>query len=54
MWIINEKGQPWNGEHLRDIVLTDGVFRFFKDPEIVLSVKEVESFHDDAPCFKAL
>ena len=44
MWIIKEKGQSWNGENFRDTVLNGGVFPFIKDPENVLSVKEVIHF----------
>ena len=44
MWVIIEKGQSWNSECFRDTVLNGGVFPFIKDPENMLSVKEMIHF----------
>lgn len=53
MWILKEHGQSWNGTYFRKM-LSENVVPFLKNPENVLSVRDVTFLHDKAPCFKAL
>ena len=53
MWVIKKEGQSWNGEYLREEILTAKVIPFLKDPNNTLDATEVCFLHDKAPCFKA-
>ena len=54
MWVIKEKGQSWNGQYFRDVVLAEHVIPFLNDKRNVLSVPDTTFLHDRAPCLKAL
>jgi len=54
IWVVKDQGQSWDGVYFRDVILTQHVFPFLKNPENVLSVKDVCFLHDKAPAFKAL
>ena len=54
MWVVKEDGQSWTGEYFRNEILSNHVIPFLKNPENVISSKDVCLLHDKAPCFKAL
>lgn len=54
MWVVKEKGESWNGQYFRDVVLVENVIPFLKNKHNVLSVKDTTFLHDRAPCMSAL
>lgn len=53
-WVIKERGESWDGEYFRSVILQENVIPFLKDPGCVVSVQDVTLLHDKAPCFKSL
>lgn len=53
MWVVKEKGESWNGQYFREVILKEHVIPFLKDKNNVLSVGETTFLHDRAPCMSA-
>ena len=53
MWVIKEKGESWNGDYFRQLLL-DNVIPFLQNPRNVLHVGHATFLHDKAPCMRAL
>ena len=54
MWVIKPRGQSWDGDYLREKILTERVIPFVQDPQNVLDVTQVTFLHDKPPCMKVL
>ena len=54
MWHIKPNGQSWDGAFFREVILTENVIPFLRDPTKVLDPEQVTFLHDRAPCMKAL
>jgi hypothetical protein len=52
-WVLKEKGESWNGQYFRDVILMQHVFPFLKDEENVIAFDQVIFVHDKAPCMRA-
>jgi hypothetical protein len=52
-WVIKDKGESWNGQYFRDVILTENVIPFLKNGENVIDPDEVVFVHDKAPCMRA-
>ena len=52
MWVIKEKGESWNGDYFRNLLL-DHVIPFLQNPRNVIGVGHACFLHDKAPCMRA-
>lgn len=53
LWVVKEKGQSWDGEYFRQVILCENVLPFLRREENVVSLDEVVFVHDKAPCMRA-
>jgi hypothetical protein len=53
LWVIKDKGESWNGEYFREIILTQNVMPFLNNEENVIDPDEVTFVYDKAPCMRA-
>ena len=51
MWVVKPRGQSWDGDYFRQVILLKYIIPFLQNPENVL---DVTFLHDKAPCMKAL
>ena len=51
--VIEDKGESWTGQYFRGIILTQNVFPFLKNEDIVVDSDEVIFVHDKAPYMRA-
>jgi hypothetical protein len=51
LWVLKEKGESWNGEYFREIILKKNVLP--NNSDNVLMVGETIFIHDKAPCIRA-